>query len=191
MRKSTVIILLLLLVMGGGLMFLADAYLGPLKEDAAVGQRLTRLFGDGGDLAPGTRVLTRRLPPEAGFDGPGLRLEATPSPAVLGKSGALRVLARALAREGADALYSKDGPWTGRFVRVRFKLPEPAGPAGPAELDVLLRLGAQGNVGDPEPALPATWPQSPAPSAPRPGPDGAAAPGAAGPEPASQPSPGR
>lgn len=177
MRKSTVIVLVLLLVMGAGLMFLADLYLGPLKEDAGVGQRLTRLFGDGGDLVPGTKVLSRRLPAEPTLEGPGLRLEASPAPAVLAKPGALRTLARALAREGADALYGKDGPWPGRFVRVRFKLPEGA------EVDVLLRLGAQGNVGDPEPPLPATWPPTPPAPAPTPVPGAGAAPAPGEPQP--------
>lgn len=180
MRKSTLVVLLLLLGAGAGLLFLADAYLGPLKEGAEVGQRLSRLFGDGGDLAPGSRVKTRRLPGAAGLEGAGLRIEATPAPAVLARRGGLRALARALAREGGADL----GGF--RWVRIRLLLPEGG------ELDVLVPRGADGQVGEPDPALPERWPPGAAPpaggAAPSPAPR-AGEPGGGAPGPPGEPAP--
>ena len=150
MRKSTVVILVMLLVAGAGTLFLADAYLGPAKEDVGVGQRITRLFGDRGDLAPGSVVKVRRVARAEGREVPGLNVEITPSPAVQSRAGALRSLARAVAREASEA-YGLGGPGL-RWFRVRVFL------TGDERRETLLWRDTDDQVGEPDPPLPSVWP---------------------------------
>lgn len=156
MRKSTLIVLILLLLACGGMLFLADAYLEPIKDDLQLGQRLTRQFGDRGDVAPDTAVKALRLKAEPGLEGVGLRIELTPAPAVLSRPGGLRSLVRTVAAEAGES-YASSGPGGIRWLRVRVVL-------GGESRDVLLHRGLDGQVGEPEPALPVSWPPVPPPA---------------------------
>lgn len=168
MRKSTVIILVLLLVAGGGTLFLADAYFGPYKEDAGVGQRLTRLYGERGEIAPDSKMKVLRVARQEGRDGPGLNLEMSPSVAIQERHGALRALARNAAREAAEA-YGMAGNSL-RWFRVRVFLP------GEERREAVLWRDTDGQIGDPQPPLPSTWPPEGSPPREAPGPAPAPAP---------------
>src|SRR5262245_60112812 len=102
MRKSTVIILILLLVAGAGTLLLADLAFSPFKEDVKIAGRLTRQFGDRGDLAEKSVVKLRRIARQEGREGQGLNVEVTPSPAVQARPGGLRALARGLVRQAVE-----------------------------------------------------------------------------------------
>src|SRR5687768_9916069 len=103
MRKSTIVILVLLLVAGAGPPFVAGPAPSPFKEELDVGARLTRLFGERGDLVANTTVKLRRIAQHEGREGQGLNLEVWPSVAVQSRPGGMRALARTLAREAIEA----------------------------------------------------------------------------------------
>ena len=168
-RKSTMIILLLLLMAGAGTLFMADVVLGPRKEDVAAGKRLTSLFGERGELAPGTAVRLLRVADDKVHQGPGLHVEVTPAEAVLARPDGVRELALAVARE-VPAAYAV-GVAPPHWYRVRVFFP------GGATQDAWMVRDPEGDAGEPEPPFPATWPppaggtgaKPPAPPAP-PGP---------------------
>jgi hypothetical protein len=169
MRKSTIVILVLLLVAGAGSLLVADLALSPFKEELDVASRLTRQFGERGDLVADSTVKLRRITQHEGREGQGLNLEVWPSVAVQTRSGGMRALARNLAREAIEA-YGVTGSGI-RWFRIRVFLP------GDESRDVLLWRDTDNQVGDPQPSLPSTWP--PAGSAPRDPPGPASAPASA------------
>jgi hypothetical protein len=174
MRKSTVIILVILLVAGIGMLFILDVATEMTRETLQAQQRLTRLFGDRGDIVHGSHVRLRWENQEQGRTGQGLKVEVTPAKAVLERSGGLRGLVRALARE-APATFGRVGESL-RWMRILVFFPDGE------RLETWLERDLEDAFGDPNPPLPETWPETKKPPAPPPTP-------APGPAPAPTPDP--
>jgi hypothetical protein len=173
-------IMMAILVVGFGSLFLAAGpMLKPLVKAANVGQDLTHLFTQRGDIAEGTRVLSGPARGGTGdrlaAEGRGMVLELTPSDAVRARPEGLRALARSAAR-GAFEAYEQD-----RLDWVELRLL--VGATREEALRTLVKPDPDGRgVGEPTPPLPLTHPPRTGPDAP-----GAPPPGEPTPPPSATP----
>jgi hypothetical protein len=158
MRKSTVILLLIIVIAGVVMLIGLDIATERTQETFQAQQRLTRLFADRGDVVQGSQVRLLWENKEPGRAGQGLKVEVTPSQAILTHRGGLRALTRVLTRE-APAAFGRVGDVL-RWIRIRVFLPEGA------QLDTWFERDEEGTFSDPNPPLPELWPETPKPPAP-------------------------
>ncbi len=164
MRPATIIILVIMLVGFSTLTWMANSSLGIMRHDIEAAQQLSARFGDRGQLAPGVPIKLRKVSKTSATragdpPGAGLLLEITPSAKVLGEAGRLE---RLIVQAAAEALgaYPGESRTTLHWVRAMVHLPEGQ------DRVALLEVTEDGRVKRPEPALPSTWPELPAPPAP-------------------------
>jgi hypothetical protein len=180
MRKSTLMVMLILVGAFAVLMYLANSSLGMYRPDIEAAQQLTSRSEERGDLADGSRVKLRRVDGSGARKGPGLNVEAKPSPDLLRRDGGLTALARALVVDALSA-YPADVAESLRWFKLTFELPE-----GATQV-VHLDRPPDGSLLGPTPPLPRTWPPTGAP----PTPAGARPPPGPGHPEAPGPGPGR
>jgi hypothetical protein len=158
MRKSTIILMLIFVIAGIAMVFGLDIYTQKTRETFEIQQRLTRAFRDRGELAPGSEVRLLWENKEVGRNRPGLKVEVTPSEAVLGRRNGMRGLVRTIARDAPAAF----GPTGDAVAWMRFRLFLPQ--AG--RIETWIERESDGGFGDPTPPLPEQWPDVPKPPAP-------------------------
>lgn len=164
MRKSTLIMMGIMLAACFAMLFLANAYLSPLKEDIEAARQLTRYMEDRGDIAPGSQVKVRRVTNDPQHKGLGLLLEVRPASGVLARSRGLSALVRRCV-EQAVASYPLEG--SGSVAWLRATLTFPDGVVRSCEMERL----PGGGYGEPVPRLPDVWPPPIPPPGPAVGPD--------------------
>jgi hypothetical protein len=181
MRKSTLIMMGIMLAACFGMLFLANAYLSPFKEDIEAARTLTQYLEDRGDIVPGSKAKLRRVTNDPQRKGLGLLLEVQPSAELLKRPRGLTTLVRRSV-EQAVANYPLEGAGSVAWLRATLTFPD-----GVVRSCEVLRLEA-GGYGEPTPRLPDVWPP-PAPPDARTGPDPepSAAPAAPPTEPSTEP----
>jgi hypothetical protein len=151
MRKSTLIVVVIIVLAGIAMVFGLDIYTQKDRETLQIQQRLTQMFRDRGEVRLDSEVRLRWENQEPGRKGQGLKVEVTPSDAVLQREQGLRAFARTIVRE-APAAFGRVGDQL-EWIRIRVFFPDKS------QLDAWLVRGLEGAFGDADPPFPTRWPE--------------------------------
>ena len=153
MRKASIISMCIILVALVAMMVAADMALKPVKRDLAIARELTAELETRGDIQVGTKAVTIARKPEERHlakDGWGMVVELQPSEAVCSRAGRLQKLAYRAA-QSAGALYARGHGRPLEWFEIQFVLGKDVTER------TLISVDAAGQLGRPEPPLPATW----------------------------------
>ncbi|MDA1195239.1 MAG: hypothetical protein O2894_08645 [Planctomycetota bacterium] len=152
MRKSYLFSMAIVLLALVGMMLAADMALKPIRNTLAIGRELTDMLRARGDVVERSKVVIVTLKAEERHlakEGFGMIIELQPAQDVCSHEGRLEKLARRVVGEAAR-LYSRGGGHALDWYEVRL------GPAESPWHRSLLRVGSQGQIERPEPAIPRT-----------------------------------
>ena len=154
MRKSTAVTMTIILGALVAMMVAADLALKPMKHILKVGRELTSALESRDDIRQGTKVVTLARAPEERHlakGGYGMIISLEPSDQVLSRPGRLRKLAIRIA-DLACRLYGQGKGRPLDWLELQFQVAEGV------EQRTLVSLDDMGRLGEPTPALPASYP---------------------------------